>query len=147
MRNNNGLLINDDGSAVGYLIDFAGRGIYSPDGKTDVSAEDAKRHNELLDKGLLDGLARCQIGQYGTFYLKRTQERTGILAGARGWLVTTWLGTLVSERVRTNGNSITFLYPMADGTWGRFQGRMRKDADCFNFRRVNWPKGSRHRVA
>lgn len=135
MQNNQGLLVTDDGHAVGYLMDFTGHGIYSPDGQVQVTADEAKQHNALLDEGMLLGLAKCQVGQYGTFYLTR---KYGTLCGqpTKQWDVTTFLGTVVASAVRVRGDVVTFRYKLADGTWGTFRGRRQKDADCFNFRRI-----------
>lgn len=135
MRNDHGLLIDDDGTAVGYLIDFTGRGIYSPDGQVEVTAEEAKEHNRILDQAMLDGLAKCEVGQYGTFYLIR---KDGTLCGqpTKQWDVTTFMGTVVASAVKIRGEVVTFRYKLADGKLGTFRGRRKKDADCFNFRRV-----------
>jgi hypothetical protein len=124
MTNDHGLLISDDGHCLGYLMDFGEHGIYEPSlGKVDVLPDVAETHNRLLDEGLLLGLDNnCEVGQRGTFYLSK---RNGSPQ------VTTWLGIVVSSRVRLRGQVITF--------WRgnrTYRGRLRKGADCFDFRRV-----------
>lgn len=119
---NGGLLIqqNDQGeqSALGYLFDFSGRGVYSPDGKIEISKERADAHNAALAQAEIEGLNQCQIGQRGTFYYVNGR-------------VQTWTGALVSSRVSVVGNVISFRFG------GKlFRGRLQKDADCFNFKRV-----------
>jgi hypothetical protein len=122
ITNDNGLLI-EDGRCVGYLMHFEGKGVYDPNkGKRDITPEDAKKHNELLAQGEILGLDKCEIGQWGTFYLKAL---TGI------WQVQTWTGALVSADVVKNGRVIIFRRN------GRvYRGIEQKEADCFNFKRV-----------
>src|SRR5215475_11387996 len=91
----------DDGGndvCLGYLFNFTGHGVFSPDGKVEVSPEDADTHNKLLDEGMLLGLDNnCQIGQHGTFYYTNKS-------------VHTWCGAIVADSSHTsvNGVSITF---------------------------------------
>ena len=120
IQNENGLLIDTNSNrCIGYLIDFSGRGIYSPIGKVEITEETAKRHNELLSEAELAGLDNnCQIGQCGTFYFIGKQ-------------VTTFMGLIVSTNIRLVGNTITFT---RNGK--TFRGKLQKDADCFNFRRI-----------
>src|SRR5512146_2808207 len=117
----------DDGGehCLGYLWHAEGHGTYDPSlGRVEVSKQDADTHNRLLDEALLKGLdERCEIGQGGTFYL-------GQECGGRP-IVKTWLGTPVSNVITKRGNSITFTR-----AGKRFRGRLQKDADCFNFRRI-----------
>jgi len=132
MKNDHGLFVNDDGSAVGYLFDFIGHGIYSPDGKVEITKQEADTHNQLLSQAEVLGLDNCGIGQRGTFYLKDTKA-----VSSQGWTghkytVTTWIGTVVSDRVIINGKVITFYY----GGNKQFRGRLQKDSDCFYFRRI-----------
>ena len=112
--------------ALGYLFDFTGHGIFSPDGKVEVSKEDANTHNMLLDKALLEGLDHCKVGQGGTFYFR---HKDGIAQ------VTTWMGTVVTERIRTSGSKRQTIFFSRNDM--KFRGTLRKDADCFNFRRVS----------
>jgi hypothetical protein len=118
-----------DGSDVclGYLMDFSGHGVYDAGlGKVNVSSEDAKRHNELLDGAMLDGLdINCPVGSGGRFYASKDITGRDI--------VETFLGTMVSAASHTtvNGNSITF---QRHGM--TFRGRLQKNAQCFNFRRI-----------
>lgn len=118
ITNDHGVLMTDDGHCLGYLFEFPGRGIYSPEGKVDVTKAEADAHNRLLDEMLVKGLdENCQVGQYGTFYLK-------------GDKVITWMGMFVAPAIR-HGNSVTFT---RNGK--TYRGRLQKDADCFNFRRT-----------
>lgn len=88
-----------------------------------MTLEEADTHNRLLDDALLQGLdANCQIGQHGSFYVGKHEGRTAIK---------TFLGTLVSADVSVNGQSLTFRRK------GKvFRGRMSRQHDLFNFRRV-----------
>lgn len=119
LTNDNGLWIDPKSNTVlGYLFNFQGR-VYSPDGKVELTPEQADVHNKLLSRGEILGLDNnCQIGQRGTFYY-------------RSGSVNTWVGELVSDRVTVNGQVITF---RRNGKV--FRGRLQKDADCFNFRRI-----------
>lgn len=122
IKSDNGLLIDtDSGSCVGYLFDFTGHGIFSPDGKVNVTKEDADKHNKLLSEGEILGMDNnCKIGQMGTFYYIKGQ-------------VQTFIGTVVSDNVRVTGKSITFTRPNGH----TYRGRLRNDADCFNFKRIS----------
>jgi len=120
LKNDNGLFVDEEtGSLVGYLYNFQGKGIFSPDGKVEVTPEQAETHNRLLSEAELNGLdENCQIGQRGAFYFVKGK-------------VYTWKGTLVSEEVTIKGKQITFTRK------GKvFTGRLQKDANLFNFRRV-----------
>jgi len=119
MKIDNGMIMLDDEHCAGYLFDFTGHGIFGPDGKLDVTAEQAETHNRLLSEAELLGLDQnCQVDQYGTFYYTNSK-------------VTTWLGTVVSEDMTVHGKTITFRRS------GKvYRGRLQKDADCFNFRRI-----------
>ena len=122
IRNDGGLLIDEGrGCCVGFLFNFEGHGIFSPDGRVEaITPEQAETHNKLLSEALITGLdTNCEVGQGGTFYYSPTKG------------VTTWVGTLVSNNVTVHGQSIKF-----SRNGKRFRGRLRKDADCFNFRRI-----------
>lgn len=116
-------LLTTEGRAYGYLFSFSGHGVFSPDGKTEFTAEQAEAHNRALSEAELLSLDQnCQVGQGGTFYYTNGSVRT-------------WTGTIVSEtilRSGRNGRSITF---KRNGK--TYRGILRKDADCFNFRRVS----------
>jgi hypothetical protein len=100
------------------LFNFREHGVFSPDGKIDVSVEDADKHNQLLSQAEIAGLDQnCQVGQGGTFY------------NIHGY-VGTFTGTTVAT-AQIRGNSITFY---RNGK--TFRGRLQKDADCFNFKRI-----------
>jgi len=88
-----------------------------------LTKEQVEEHNRLLSEAELLGLDQnCQVGQHGTFYLRKEPVLS----------VITWMGVLVSDRVVVHGQTITF---KRDGK--AYRGRLRKDADCFNFRRVS----------
>jgi hypothetical protein len=71
----------------GYLLEFAGHGIYEPTfGKLDVTSEEAKTHNELLSQAEINGLDNnCEVGMGGMFYTRKAgpHDRRD-LAGNRG---------------------------------------------------------------
>lgn len=110
---------------VNYLFKFKEHGWFSPEQSIECTDEEAKQHNEVLDDMLALGCANnCEIGQWGTFYYDRpTQDH--------GHRVRTWLGKTISDRVTVNGRSITF--KMGEKV---FRGRLPKDADVFNFKRI-----------
>jgi len=109
---------------LGFLMHFPGHGVYDASlGKIAVTAEQAQTHNRLLDEALLKGMdENCQVGKGGSFYVGHHEGRTAIK---------TFLGTLVSADVSTNGHSLTFRRKGKT-----FRGRMSKQHDLFNFRRV-----------
>jgi len=117
--------IHQELEILGYLVDFHENGIRDPTyGKVNVTKEQADKHNKLLDQMMLDGLDKnCEIGQYGTFYFDDNKK-----------IVTTFMGTLVSDGVTVSGvihKTVTF--SRKDKI---YQGRLQKNADCFNFRRI-----------
>ena len=118
------ITIKGTDACLGDLMYFDGHGTYDPDhGLVPVSKEEADTHNKLLDEARLDGLDRnCEVGQGSFFYFT---------AKAPDRKVTTFVGTVVSTDVQVNGKSITFVRKGKT-----FRGRLRKDADSFNFRRV-----------
>lgn len=124
LKNHDGLWVDEDsGTCVGYLMDFKDKGVFSPDGKVEITPEQAQKHNKLLSQGEILGLDNCSVGQWGTFYYLR---------GSKGLKVQTFIGAVVSEDVTINGQSITFR------RGGKvFRGRLQKDADVFNFKRIS----------
>jgi len=62
---------------LGYLMEFAGRGIFEPTfGKLEVSSAEAKAHNQLLSCGEIEGLdENCGVGAGGMFYLTGEDAR------------------------------------------------------------------------
>lgn len=114
----------DEDRCLGFLMHFPGHGVYDAAlGKVAVTAEQAETHNRLLDEALLKGLDEsCQVGEGGTFYVGKSDGRTAIK---------TFLGTVVSSDVSTNGQSVTFRRKGKT-----FRGRTSKQHDLFNFRRV-----------
>lgn len=84
VRNDNGLLVEGDNTAVGYLIfDPSGRA-FDPNGFVPgVTKDEGEDHNQLLDEMLLTGLdENCEIGQGNYFYVDMKSRR-----------ITTWHGT------------------------------------------------------
>lgn len=123
MYNDHGLIMSDKNQCLGYLVHFKGHGIYDAEiGRVEITPEEAEQHNKLLDKMLVDGLDNsCEVGQYGSFYFNRELKQ-----------VRTFLGELVSDVVRLAGSMVTF-----ERGGKVFRGRITKDHDLFNFRRVN----------
>jgi hypothetical protein len=123
---NLGSLITIEGTdtCLGYLMDFKDHGVFDAShGKVAVTPDHAETHNRLLDAALLKGLDdSCQVGQHGSFYVAKDPGRTA---------VKTFIGTLVSSDVATTGQSLTF---RRNGKM--FRGRMSRQHDLFNFRRV-----------
>ncbi len=120
------LTYRDNGAerCFGYLFDFPGHGVFEPTfGKLDVSAEDAKTHNQLLSQAEIDGLGQnCVVGLGGMFYTRKAEGRT---------IVATWLGQEVSREVRVRGALLTFTRKGM-----KFRGRLRREEDCFFFKRI-----------
>jgi hypothetical protein len=127
--NDNGLLVKvHDGSrqCVGYIFNFQGRGAFDPDGKMTISGRDITQpeidtHNRLLSEGEIKGLdENCQVGQSGMFYFT---PKKGI---------TTWIGVKVADYTLNPQQSV-ITFKRAGKT---YRGRLQKDADCFNFKRI-----------
>lgn len=120
ITSDNGLLMDQQKlSVLGYLFCFNGQGTFSPDGKVEISPEQADKHNKCLSMLEIQSLDKCcEIGQKGTFYFIKGK-------------VTTWSGELVSEQVKVKGKSITFV---RNGKV--YAGILQKNADCFNFKRT-----------
>jgi hypothetical protein len=114
------ITIANTNNCLGYLMNFSGHGIFDASlGKVDITPEQADIHNRLFDQAMIKGLDTCQIGQCGTFYWG-------------GNCVKTFMGTVVSYAVTHAGQSVTF--KVKEKT---FRGRLQKDADCFNFKRIS----------
>jgi hypothetical protein len=126
--NNIGSLITvgdgDRGHCLGYLFAFDGHGIYSPDGKVEVSKEDADTHNRLLSEAEIAGLDNhCEAGQYGALYIGVIDGRTAIK---------TFIGTCVTTDVTIKGQTVTFR------RHGKvYRGRKSNEHDLLNFRRIS----------
>jgi hypothetical protein len=124
-------LVNDHGlwtveggnECLGSLLAHEGRVYDAVHGLVDVPPDTVDAHNKLLDQMLVEGLDKnCEVGQGSFFYL------TGEPGKPK---VTTFEGTVVTEDVTVRNGTITFRRK------GKvYRGRMRKDADVFNFRRV-----------
>jgi hypothetical protein len=123
---NLGSLITIEGTdtCLGYLMNFKDHGVFDAShGKVAVTPDHAETHNGLLDAAMLQGLDdSCQVGQGGSFYVGQDEGRTA---------VKTFSGTLVSADVSTRGQSLTFRRKGKT-----FRGRMSRQHDLFNFRRV-----------
>jgi len=108
-------------TCLGYLMNFNGRGIYSPNGKVDITPEDCEAHNKALSQAEIDALDNnCEVGMHGTLYWSPPGG------------VHTWIGTRVADyELNPKRTHITFC---RNGKV--FTGRMQKDSDCFNFKRI-----------
>jgi len=124
VNTDHGLLSHDDG-VFGHLMNFPGRGVFDPNfGRVKVDPSWVDAHNRVLDEAIVKGLDHnCQVGQGGFFY--------DCLTSTGGHEVKTFTGVLVSCDVVINGRTITF---RRNGKV--FRGRLRKDAESFNFRRI-----------
>lgn len=121
LENVGSLITTGDGHCLGYLFDFSGHGVYSPEGKVEITKEQAGTHNRLLAEAEIKGLdENCQVGQGGTFYWS---PKAG---------VTMWTGVKVADY--TLNPSQTVLTFKRNGKV--YRGRLQKDANCFNFKRV-----------
>lgn len=123
---NFGSLITIKGTdqCLGDLMHFTGRGTYDPTlGLVPVTKDEADAHNKALDSMRLEGMdANCQIGQGSFAYY------TG-----KG-VVTTFLGTVVSDDVTLRGNQrLSIVFKRAGKV---YRGRLSREYDSFNFRRV-----------
>ena len=120
------LTYNDNGTerCFGYVINFHDHGVFEPTfGKLDVSPEEAKTHNQLLSQAEIDGLDQnCAVGLGGRFYTRKPAGRA---------IVATWLGQEVSREVQVNRTVITFTRKGMT-----FRGRLRREEDCFYFKRI-----------
>ena len=104
-------------TCLGYLWHAPQHGTFEPNvGRVDITKEEADAHNKALSHAEIEGLDGCKVGQCGTFYFQNGQVRT-------------FIGEVVSTDVHRNGVSLTFT---RNGK--SFRGRLRKDADSFNFR-------------
>lgn len=122
---NLGSLITVKGTneCLGDLMHFAGHGVYDPThGLVPVTKEQAYIHNKLLDEARLKGMdENCKIGQGSYAYYHPDSG------------VKTFCGSLIAPRTNcsVSGQSITFT--RAGKT---YRGRLRKESDNFNFRRI-----------
>ncbi len=116
----------DDGTerCFGYMFDFPGHGVFEPTfGKVDVSPAEAETHNQCLSQGEIEGLDKnCTVGLGGMFYTRKDNGHT---------IVATWLGQEVSREVQVKSRVITFTRKGMT-----FRGRLRKEEDCFYFKRM-----------
>lgn len=122
LQNIGSLITTGDNVALGYLICHEGA-VYDPShGRVDIRPEQAHIHNKHLDKAMLHGLdERCEIGQGSTFYLKQVDSKP---------IVTTWLGTLVSDQVKVTASVCEF-----HRNGKSFRGNIRKSGDNIMFKR------------
>lgn len=110
---------------LGSLMCFPEHGVFDPTyGKVDVTKEEADIHNKLLDQALIDGLWKCKVGEWGSFYYKK------------GTGITTFSGVVVAsgfivDRYRETATTVTF---EKDGK--KFRGYFRKDCELVNVKRI-----------
>jgi hypothetical protein len=123
---NFGSLITIKGTdeCLGDLMHFGNQGTYDPSyGLVPVTEAEAAIHNKALDAARLEGMDRnCEIGQ-------------GSFAYFVGDKVTTFLGSLVSDKFTLSGNiNKTIKFQRAGKV---YKGRLSRYADAaFNFRRI-----------
>lgn len=124
---NKGSLITYDTAqgetCLGYVLNSNGHGAFDAAlGKVELTSEEIEAHNKALSLAEVQGLDKCEVGQWGTFFFNQAKRE-----------VRTWIGELVSSQVHLSpsGKGITFL---RNGR--QYRGRLQKDADCFNFKRV-----------
>ena len=127
IRNRGSLLTYQENGrepCFGYLMEFAGQGIFEPTfGRLDVTLDEARTHNQLLSQAEIKGLEEnCAVGLGGKFYTRQQDGRT---------LVVTWLGEEVSRDVCVHGAVLTFCRQAMT-----FRGRLRPHEDCFAFKRI-----------
>ena len=70
----NGLIVDpstDPPTCYGYLFDFSGKGIFSPNGKVQVTKEEAETHNLLLAEAEWSGMLKHGRG---TIYLSKDAD-------------------------------------------------------------------------
>lgn len=125
----NGLLVSG-GMVCGYIFNFGDHGAFAAGEKVqlrngvvrDLTPEEIDTHNRLLGEAEIAGLDKCEVGQWGTLYY------------SIGKGVTTWTGLVVSNQVHITlgGKGITFI---RNGR--KYRGKLQKDADCFNFKRIS----------
>ena len=115
---------HDSERCFGYLMDFQGHGVFEPTfGKLAVLPEEANTYNQLLSRAEIDGLDHhCGVGLGGMFYTKKAEGRT---------IVATWFGQEVSREVQLRGPVLTFTRKGMT-----FRGRLRREEDCFFFKRI-----------
>jgi hypothetical protein len=96
-------------------------GCFCPaNGKVPVTKEEAKAHNEALDKAMLEGLdGACRVGQGANFYFSKGAVRT-------------FSGRAVSEDASLSGKVVAFRRAGRE-----FRGTVRKGADFMFFERVS----------
>jgi hypothetical protein len=125
---NLGSLITYDGDqALGYLMDFTGKGVYDASlGRVPIEPHRARAHNEALDKAMLEGLDKnCELKQGGSFYYVRKDGTEQVV---------TFMGTVVADSSNTAkvGRVITFKRA------GKvYRGIEQRDGDIFNFKRIS----------
>ncbi len=124
LRHVGSLITLGDKQCLGYLMHFDGHGIYEANlGRIEISKRDADTHNRLLDDALLKGIdENCDVGMGGTFYWGHSGSTI---------IVKTFLGQQVSDRATLHGVVLTF-----HRKGKTFRGRVQKDAECFNFKRI-----------
>ncbi len=117
---------------LGYLMDFKDKGVFDANfGKVDISPEHAKTHNEELDKALLIGLDKCEIGQWGSFYVSEKPKEPVA--------VKTFLGTVVSTDVSLykGGKAKKTLQVTFRRNGRTYRGNWKRlESDLFDFKRI-----------
>jgi hypothetical protein len=116
--------MKDDDLTLGYLFNFTGHGVYSPDGpQPDFPPEQVDAHNALLSAAEIKGLdENCQIGEWGAFYYvhKRIETFIGELVAPEADTHITW-----NKQVTFTRKGKTF--------WGELDSQ---GGDLFEFERI-----------
>lgn len=104
---------------IGYLMNFPGHGVFSTEGREDISPSEAETHNALLSTAEIEGLDRCEVWQWGTLYY------------TEGKGVKTFTGTMVSDNYAVSRGVIMFY---RNGR--KYRGKLTPDEDAFHFERI-----------
>jgi hypothetical protein len=121
------IVFGNENQCLGDLMHFQGHGTFDPYyGRVDVTKEEAEIHNKAFGQARLEGLDKnCKVGQGSSAYLTRNK-------GTQRCEVTDFVGTVISTDVNISTTTITFRRKGMT-----FRGKMRKDSDNFNYRRVS----------
>jgi len=132
----------DSESCLGFLLDLSdvkvpamhdnsvpqrARGVWEPNfGLVPLTSEEAATHNRLLSTALIEGMKTAQIGQCGTFYVKKTDK------WPLKYSVHTFTGEVVAEVVTCDKFRLRF--GRDNMSW---EARIpRGDDECATFTRI-----------
>lgn len=98
-------------------------------GKMNLTKEESAVHNKALDTALVEGLDKhCKVGQGS--YAYHTVKPCGIHL-PKQHAVSTFTGVCISDDVTLHGQILTFRRSGRE-----FRGRLSKDSQSFNFKRI-----------